>query len=457
MRPALLALAISAAFSAPSFAAPPASRIEALEARMQALEQSLAKTRAELEALKAGDPATPPADASVEDIAADVAAEPETGADAVAATSADVAAAPETQAASGAGNANAFNPAISIILNASASSHSPRSLTPTTQRLPACRRRRALLARHLLGESEISFAANIDDKFYGQLSLAIGSEGNDTELGVEEAFIDTTALPEGFTLRAGRFFSNIGYLNSHHAHTDKFFDRPLPYQAFLGNQYGDDGVQLRWVAPTDTFIELGGEVFRGDRFAGGEGRNGVGTGTLFAHFGGDVGSESSGSRRVDAAGAQRRRRGRLQRRREALHRRRDLEMGAARQLQGRRLHAARRVPARAPRRRLRQRRRSLARPALARHAQRRLCRGHLAPQSQLGSGCRYDWLNADDTGPHAAESDPSRESIAISWLNSEFSLFRLQYSHDQPNAEDDDNSLTLQYQVSMGAHGAHKF
>ena len=58
-------------------------------------------------------------------------------------------------------------------------------------------------------------------------------------------------LPAGFSLRPGRFFSNIGYLNSHHAHTDNFFDRPLAYQAFLGNQYGDDGVQLRWVAPTD--------------------------------------------------------------------------------------------------------------------------------------------------------------------------------------------------------------
>src|SRR4249919_412474 len=275
MRPALLALAISAAFSTPSFAAPPASRIEALEARMQALEQSLAQTRAELEALKAGDATTPSAAASVEDIAADVAA------------------APETQAASGAGNANAFNPAISIILNASASSHSldpdayERSGFPLVgEGVPSSR-------GISLGESEISFAANIDDKFYGQLSLAIGSQGNDTELGVEEAFIDTTALPGGLTLRAGRFFSNSGYLNSHHAHTDKFFDRPLPYQAFLGNQYGDDGVQLRWVAPTDTFIELGGEVFRGDRFAGGEGRNGVGTGTLFAHVGGDVGNESS--------------------------------------------------------------------------------------------------------------------------------------------------------------------
>jgi hypothetical protein len=458
MRPALLALAISAAFSAPSFAAPPASRIEALEARMQALEQSLAQTRAELEALKAGDAATPPADASVEDIAADVAAEPETGADAVAATSADVAAAPETQAASGAGNANAFNPAISIILNASASSHSldpdayERSGFPLVgEGVPSSR-------GISLGESEISFAANIDDKFYGQLSLAIGSEGNDTELGVEEAFIDTTALPGGLTVRAGRFFSNIGYLNSHHAHTDKFFDRPLPYQAFLGNQYGDDGVQLRWVAPTDTFIELGGEVFRGDRFAGGEGRNGVGTGTLFAHMGGDIGSESSWLAGVSMLQAR-------------------TDNGEDGFSGDETLYVADATWKWAPEGNFKDGGVTLRGEYLLEHRDGDYANvedpsldqpwhgtrsgayveGTWRLNRNWEAGARYDWLNADDTGPYAAESDPSRESIAISWLNSEFSLFRLQYSHDQPNAEDDDNSLTLQYQVSMGAHGAHKF
>src|SRR5207253_1860678 len=104
---------------------------------------------------------------------------------------------------------------------------------------------------------ELSFAANIDDKFYGQLTM---TSGGDAGFEIEEAFIDTTALPDGFSLRAGRFFSNIGYLNSHHSHTDNFVDRPLAYQAFLGNQYGDDGVQLRFVAPTDLYLELGGEL-----------------------------------------------------------------------------------------------------------------------------------------------------------------------------------------------------
>jgi hypothetical protein len=55
-----------------------------------------------------------------------------------------------------------------------------------------------------LGETELALSANIDDKFYGQVTLAVDGDGG---VGVEEAYIDTTALPSGFTLRAGRFFS----------------------------------------------------------------------------------------------------------------------------------------------------------------------------------------------------------------------------------------------------------
>ena len=58
-----------------------------------------------------------------------------------------------------------------------------------------------------LGESEVSFAANIDDKFYGQLTLSYEDQGDSAHTSIEEAYIDTTALPAGFTLRAGRFFS----------------------------------------------------------------------------------------------------------------------------------------------------------------------------------------------------------------------------------------------------------
>jgi hypothetical protein len=142
-----------------------------------------------------------------------------------------------------------------------------------------------------VGESELDIYGNIDHYFYGSLSLALD---HNNSVSVEEAFIQTTALPDGITLKSGRYFSGIGYLNAQHAHTWDFVDSPLVYQAFLGGQYGEDGVQLKWVAPTDLFIELGAEAGRG-RIAGtnGENKNGTAAGSLFAHLGGDVGMSSS--------------------------------------------------------------------------------------------------------------------------------------------------------------------
>ena len=86
------------------------------------------------------------------------------------------------------------------------------------------------------------------------------------EIEVEEAYFRTLALPSGFTAKGGRFFSGFGYLNEVHAHAWDFVDQPLVYQAFFGGQYKQDGLQVKWLAPTDLFIELGAETGNGDAF-----------------------------------------------------------------------------------------------------------------------------------------------------------------------------------------------
>lgn len=187
-------------------------------------------------------------------------------------------------------SSNAFNPDISLILSgiyANRSQNSDYHITGFQTGGGVGPGKRGLS----LAESELGVYANIDHYFYGGLNLALAP---DNSVSVEEAFIQTTALPAGFTLKAGRFFSGIGYLNDQHAHAWDFVDSPLAYQAFLGGQYGDDGVQLKWVAPTDIFVELGGEAGRG-RIAETEGKdkNGAAMGSLFAHLGGDVGVNNS--------------------------------------------------------------------------------------------------------------------------------------------------------------------
>ena len=91
-----------------------------------------------------------------------------------------------------------------------------------------------------------------------------------------------------------RYLSGIGYINERHAHDWLFSDAPLPYRAFLNNQYGDDGLQVRWLAPTDQFLEFGAEVFRGDAYpAAGSRNSGTGTFTAFVNTGNDINDSSS--------------------------------------------------------------------------------------------------------------------------------------------------------------------
>lgn len=187
--------------------------------------------------------------------------------------------------------ANAFNPGIAGVLNGTFGSY---SRDPDTALVPGFQLgdETGIGPRGFsLGESEVALAANIDPYLYGSMTISLDS---DNEVSVEEAYIQTTGLPWGFTARAGRFFSGIGYLNERHAHDWDFIDAPLPYRAFLNTQYGDDGVQLRWLAPTDIFLELAGEVFRGDSFpAANAPGNGAGTFSVFARMGDDIDESSS--------------------------------------------------------------------------------------------------------------------------------------------------------------------
>ena len=194
---------------------------------------------------------------------------------------------PGAAASSGA----AFNPAIGAILTGQ---FSGQSLDPGQYRIKGfALGEEAQPARRgfSIGESEVNLQSNVDQWLFGNLTVAFSEEN---EVEVEEAFIQTTSLPYGFTVKGGRFFSGIGYLNEQHAHVWDFVDTALPYRAFFGKQYGDDGMQLRWLAPTNVFLELGAEAFRGDSFpAGGSAHHGVGTYAAFAHIGDDIGVESS--------------------------------------------------------------------------------------------------------------------------------------------------------------------
>jgi hypothetical protein len=242
----------------------------AYEARLQALEHRLKTTEAAAAtaapAVAATGPAAPVASTST--------------------------AGPSPAASSGAG-ANAFNPSTSLILSGlyTRTSRDPENYAITGFHLPSGSEAGPGTRGFSLAESELAFSASIDPWLRGAANISLHP---DDTVSVEEAFIQTTSLGHGFALKGGRFFSGIGYLNPQHAHTWDVVDNPLAYQALLGTQYGDDGVQLTWLAPTDRYIELGAELGRGRSFPGSDtSRNGAGMAALTAHTGGDIGDSHS--------------------------------------------------------------------------------------------------------------------------------------------------------------------
>jgi len=199
---------------------------------------------------------------------------------------------------------NSFNPAFSLILSGIYGSLQRDPAIPATGF--AMNPNPGHEQGFNLGESEMGISASIDPQYRGIATLALAPEGG---VSVENAFVQTSALGEGFNLKFGRYFSGLGYLNEQHAHAWDFTVQPLVYAMLWENQLAEDGVQLKWLAPTDMFVEIGGETGKGRGFPGTErAKNGSGAGVVFVHIGNDIGIEHSWragaslhrTRRVDA-------------------------------------------------------------------------------------------------------------------------------------------------------------
>ncbi|PIE41437.1 MAG: hypothetical protein CSA49_03355 [Gammaproteobacteria bacterium] len=112
-----------------------------------------------------------------------------------------------------------------------------------------------------LREQELTLSASIDHYFDGFAVIAFNE--HDTE--IEEAYFTTRSLPAGFTIKGGKFFSGIGYHNSRHLHQWDFVDQNLAYGALLGDHgLVDKGVQLTWLPELPIYTLFGAEWLQGD-------------------------------------------------------------------------------------------------------------------------------------------------------------------------------------------------
>jgi hypothetical protein len=86
-------------------------------------------------------------------------------------------------------------------------------------------------------------------------------------------------------------------------------------------------------------------------------------------------------------------------------------------------------------------------------------------------GYRYDRLDSGttridlvDSGaltaadfPILAAYNPTRNTLMVDWSGGEFSRVRLQFAQDKSRSDVTDKQVFVQYIMSLGAHGTHKF
>ncbi|MHB8915987.1 MAG: TonB-dependent receptor [Thiobacillus sp.] len=397
-------------------------------------------------------------------------------------TSAEKPAADTTAIASKSTSASAFNPEISLIL---------QGRYAHQRDLPE-RRISGFLPNGQAGgttrgfsadESELVISANIDPNFRGYFNAVL----NDGEIGVEEAWFQTLSLGRGFTVKGGRLRSGLGYQNEQHPHAWDFATQNLMYEALFGEAYAQDGLQLRWLAPTDLFTELGAEVGRGANFPGTDrNKNGMGSYTLFGHVGGDIGDSHSW-------------RGGLA----YLSTRATARSGVVTDFAEVPVNTSFTGESKtwvadfvwkwAPQGNASVNNFKFATELFRRNESGDLlcddldatnpssCSGGISDAyrtAQYGgyaqgvyqfmprwrAGYRYDWLNpgsrdfgANDANLPRPVYNPVRHSLMLDYSPSEFTRFRVQYSKDQAMPGQDENQWFVQYIYSLGAHGAHAF
>src|SRR5713101_7561425 len=106
--------------------------------------------------------------------------------------------------------------------------------------------------------TELAFDGAVDPYFEGFANIVFKLDNdNETEVEVEEAFMQTTSLPFNLQLKGGQFFAAFGRLNPTHPHTWDFVDTPLVNGLFLGpDGLRGVGAQASWTLPLPWYSQL---------------------------------------------------------------------------------------------------------------------------------------------------------------------------------------------------------
>ena len=98
-----------------------------------------------------------------------------------------------------------------------------------------------------LNETEVSLQATVDPYARADFFLSFGRDPETGKYGVEveEGYLTTLSLPARLQLKAGRFRSAIGRVNTVHPHALPFIDMPNAYVNYFGEEgLKDEGLSL---------------------------------------------------------------------------------------------------------------------------------------------------------------------------------------------------------------------
>jgi hypothetical protein len=146
-----------------------------------------------------------------------------------------------------AGGGRVFNPDMSVIANFLATGgKNPNNPAPSMQ----------------LTEAEIGLQAVVDPYARADFFISVGPEG----ASVEEGYITFTTLPAGLLMKVGKMRAQFGKVNAQHTHSLPYADRPLVTENLVGGEDGlsDAGISVsKLFATRALYVEAIGEAYAG--------------------------------------------------------------------------------------------------------------------------------------------------------------------------------------------------
>jgi hypothetical protein len=115
-----------------------------------------------------------------------------------------------------------------------------------------------------LQEAELQFSSDIDAYFTAKAIFAIASENGEYGIEPEEAYVETLAVPH-VTFRLGKSKMPIGKHNQLHSHAFPFVNAPLMNASILGDEgLNETGYGASGLLPLPWFSELNFNYVQGD-------------------------------------------------------------------------------------------------------------------------------------------------------------------------------------------------